>query len=123
VIQGFELEEYNQCLDLFEEEGIEWDYYAIGSVCARKGNPYKIRHLITKVKERIGSIKLHSFGLSLVYLRDPQIFSSIHSSDSAAWHYRAISRDQKPKMIDDYIKKLEHIGLSFEGQTRLEEYV
>jgi len=119
VIQGYTLGEYYECIDMFDAAGIDEDYYAIGSVCSRKGHPLKIRRLITKVKKRMGDDRLHAFGLSLIYLKDSQIFHAIHSSDSAAWNYRAVTMKQKPKMITDYLKKINNIQSAYEGQTTL----
>lgn len=87
VIQGYTVEEYLYCIDLYNDYGIGSDYWAIGSICSRKGAPYELRNIITKIKERHQTQKLHAFGLGIPYLSDPQIFNAIYSSDSAAWNW------------------------------------
>ena len=119
VIQGYTIDEYLYCVDLYKEVGITSDYWAIGSICSRKGFPHKIRRIITTIADIVPH-KIHAFGLSLTYLYDPQIFNNIYSSDSAAWVYGATKMAQKPQMILDYLEKLDYICSLHEGQTILE---
>ena len=105
VIQGYTIEEYLSCIQLYEDVGIPLDYIAVGSLCSRKGNLHEIRKILTTIKQRTGA-KLHSFGLSLVYLKDPIIFNTLYSSDSAAWNYRVFSHDDKQEAVRTYQTKL-----------------
>jgi len=121
VIQGYTIDEYLTCLDLYYESGIESFYWAIGSICSRKGHNLQMRNIVVTIAKRLEpECKLHAFGLGIKFLYDPQIFSNIYSSDSAAWNYRAVSREQKPQMIEDYVKRLNDLQESFAGQEILE---
>ena len=121
VIQGYTIDEYLYCVDLYKDAGITSDYWAIGSICSRKGFPYKIRRIITTLSEALQS-KIHAFGISLKYLYDPQIFNNIYSSDSAAWVWGATKMEQKPQMILDYLEKLDYIFSLHSGQSILMEF-
>jgi hypothetical protein len=121
VIQGYTIDEYLACIDLYYEVGIESLYWAIGSICSRKGHYLQMRNIIVTIAKRLETeCKLHAFGLGVKFLYDPQIFSNIYSSDSAAWNYRAISREQKPQMIEDYLQRITSLQESFAGQEILE---
>ena len=105
VIQGYTLDEYLYCINLYEEVGISLAYSAIGSICSRKGNIHTIRRIISEIAQRTKG-KIHAFGLSLVYLQDPIIFNTLYSSDSAAWNYYVSNHNEKQQAVYDYQKKL-----------------
>jgi hypothetical protein len=108
VIQGYTLEEYLHCIDLYEQAGIDLGYIAVGSICARKGNSLTIRNLLTKIYERTHA-KLHAFGLSLNYLRDPQIANILYSSDSSAWNWGISNHCDKAFAVKKYQSLLSRI--------------
>ena len=121
VIQGYTIEEYLSCIDQYDEAGLVSDYWAIGSICSRKGDPHKIRNIITKIKERLDS-KLHAFGLGIPFLRDPQVFQAIYSSDSAAWNWGISGenmRNRKRQAALNYHAQIEDMIEGFRGQTTL----
>jgi len=91
VLQGWTLEEYLDCVDLFREHGLLCDYVAIGSVC-RRGSQNEIRRIISVVKHQIGGRRLHAFGLNVGVLRDPHLWSCVYSVDSGAFDYAARKR-------------------------------
>lgn len=91
VLQGWTLEEYLDCIDLFKEHGLLSDYVAIGSVC-RRGSQDEIRKIISVVKHQLGGRRLHAFGLNLGVLRDPHLWGCVYSVDSGAFDYAARKR-------------------------------
>lgn len=118
VIQGYTLPEYLHCWDLYRERGIKADYWAIGSVCARK-KVGGIRNILTSLKRETQK-ELHAFGLALIFIRDPQIWYSLFSSDSRAWSF--MSYRDKGGDFQRYKIKIDKVFDSFEGQTTLEGY-
>ena len=131
VIQGYTLDEYLHCVDLYNEAGIISDYWAVGSLCSRKGELRSIKYLLTNLKElALSNVKVHAFGLNIPYIKDPQIFDLLYSSDSAAWTFNyewGISkgldnREVKHKAVLDYWAQIEVIFESFKDQTKLQEF-
>lgn len=122
VIQGYSIQEYLACIDLYREQGVESEFWAIGSICSRKGQPYKVREIICRIKEALGDVRLHAFGLSLLYLQDPQIFGALFSSDSAAWNWGAYTMAVKPEMIRRYQAKVDRILSGASHQTTLYDH-
>jgi len=131
VIQGYTKEEYRYCIERIKEEGLKTDLMAIGSLCVRK-----------KIKEALEIIsltrrhfrKLHGFGVDLRFLKDPQIYLSLYSSDTAAWHWNNQNHwteDWKPRGITaktdedklrnfvKYVEKLKKLHQKYNGQKRL----
>lgn len=89
VIQGWQKEDYLNCIDAFEDQGLMSDYMAIGSVCRRTATS-NIREIVMSVRDNIPSwIKLHGFGLKLTALKDLAIWKALYSVDSGAWDYVA----------------------------------
>jgi len=88
VIQGWQVEDYQFCLDLYLSAGLIRPYMAVGSMCTRS-NTAEIADLVIGVHAaatRAGVKQLHFFGLKRSdYLRPVQYL--IHSQDSAAVYY------------------------------------
>ena len=125
VIQGYTIQEYLSCIEQYREAGLESDYWAIGSICSRKGSPYEIRNIVTKIKELHPKNKLHAFGLSLPYLADLQVFQSLYSSDSAAWNWGISGvnmRARKKTAALDYVDRVSKMIADFEGQSTLYDH-
>ena len=83
VIQGWEIKEYLECIDLYEKLGIIQPYMAIGSIC-RRGSPKLISKVIMIIKDRLPKVRLHGFGIklsSLNYLSS----NALASIDTMAW--------------------------------------
>lgn len=126
VIQGYTTNEFLSCIDLYEEVGITSDYWAIGSICSRKGNPLELRKIITSIKEQHPNGKLHAFGLGIPFLRDPQIFQAIYSSDSAAWNWGISglnTRERKKDAAMNYMFKIEDMIQGAKDQTDLGDFI
>lgn len=85
VIQGYTLDEYKQCIDLYDRKELIRDYMAVGSTCMRS-NSAELCDLIPPLYEharQAGVQKLHFFGLKL----SPDLSTvqdCIWSRDSAA---------------------------------------
>lgn len=95
VVQGWELDDYLACAELYREQGIDLTaepVVGVGSVCRRQG---------TKEAERIFvalaglGLRLHAFGAKLDGLA--RYGWCLASADSQAWSYRArrIGNDQE----------------------------
>lgn len=93
VLQGWELDDYRVCVDMYETSGIRLATYptvGLGSVCRRQDT--------NQIAEIVGylhslGLKLHGFGVKkqgiLKYSR------LMRSSDSMSWSYYARNRDYR----------------------------
>lgn len=89
VIQGWVKEDYLDCIDAFNDQGLISNYMAIGSVCRRTATN-NIREIVVSVRDNIPSwVRLHGFGLKLTSLKDLAIWKALYSVDSGAWDYVA----------------------------------
>jgi hypothetical protein len=80
VIQGYTLDEYLYCLDLYDRAGLIRDYMAVGSMCRRISDDElgKLIPGIYYAAQRLGCTKLHFFGLKLsppLAIYDDMIYS------------------------------------------------
>jgi len=126
VIQGYTINEYLYCLDLYADIGITSDYWAIGSICSRKGNLLELRNLIVTIRDQFDNEKLHAFGLGIPFLKDPQIFQAIYSSDSSAWNWGISgpnTRDRKKEAALKYLALIEDMMCGAENQTQLGDLI
>lgn len=83
TIQGFTLDEYLSCVDLYERSGVELrkeKLVSVGTMCRRQGT--QEAHLILHALHKHG-LKLHAFGFKKAGLMMSRRF--IESSDSLAW--------------------------------------
>jgi hypothetical protein len=84
VIQGYSVDDYKYCIDLYKANGLIKDYMAVGSMCKRRNTP-AIVDLITDVSnyaKDAGCDKLHYFGL-IITKRIEDLNGFIFSRDSA----------------------------------------
>jgi len=122
VIQGYTLNEYLYCLDLYKDAKMYHDdfhLWAIGTLCARKKLD-GIRSMVVNITDKINA-PVHTFGMNYRFLKDPQIFFSIYSSDSGAWSYNGRAHEKLGDLIK-YDKKIMNLIESFTGQKKLECY-
>lgn len=92
VLQGFELDDYIYCADVYDQAGVYLDQepvVGLGSVCRRQGT--EEIGLIVKTFAAQG-ISLHGFGVKAAGLA--KYGAHLTSSDSMAWSYAA--RRQPP---------------------------
>ncbi|MFE6185563.1 hypothetical protein ACFQ6U_14160 [Streptomyces sp. NPDC056465] len=94
VIQGFTLDEYLRCIDLYAQAGVDLTLepvVGIGSVCRRQNTSEA-----TRIIETLWSmgLRLHGFGYKVTGLRD--VSHLLYSSDSMAWSLNAVNREPMP---------------------------
>jgi len=132
VIQGYTLEEYLSCIDLYERRGVFdiVDYVAIGSMC-RRGAEKEIERLVVALTDYVWSthsdVRFHLFGLKLSALKRKAIFDRTHSVDSAAWSLNPgrgglYAQGEDPATngwLDLYLKKISHVCFANKMQSTL----
>lgn len=133
VIQGWEIDDYLFCIDIFREHGLienGFDYVAIGSLCRRHAI-HQIRKIILTVRNELrSSIKLHCFGTKISVLKDLAVWRAVYSVDSGAWDFDARWKRYKNKigkstfdaslmLAKEYLSKIEKMKRKFECQTVL----
>lgn len=85
VIQGYDVEEYKNCVNRLKERGAITEYMGVGSICRRKKSN-EVYEILKTCKEMTNS-KLHVFGLSLNLVKMPKIRHLINSFDTMSWMY------------------------------------
>jgi len=88
VLQGFTLDDYQRCADLYDRARIDLaaePLVGLGSVCRRQATR-EVHQIITALRER-GIARLHGFGVKTLGL---DLYGDlIASADSMAWSYDA----------------------------------
>ena len=87
VLQGWERDDYWQCVELYREAGIElrsMDLVGLGSVCRRQSTR-EIASLVHELADY--GLRLHGFGMKRTGLA--RFGTRLVSADSMAWSYRA----------------------------------
>lgn len=87
VLQGWTLDDYLRCFDLYDRAGIDLTILprvGVGTICRRQGTDESA--LILKRLESEG-LRLHAFGLKGTGI--PNVAPFLASSDSLAWSYAA----------------------------------
>jgi hypothetical protein len=85
-IQGWELKDYIEHIDMLKAQGCITSKMGVGSVCRRK-NTGDIVNILQAVKEALPNVKLHGFGIKTQALQYPSICAALDSSDSMAWSF------------------------------------
>jgi hypothetical protein len=128
VLQGYTLDEYLYCLELYHRRGLVRPYMAVGSMCKRS-NDVEILDLLPPIYEAAvsaGVKRLHLFGLKLSDVLKP-LHGMIWSRDSAAvlfapdaatkrrWGGRRWARGQKEKRyaFEYFWNNAEQLGLLY----------
>lgn len=89
VLQGWQLHDYLECIDLYRDRGLLTDYVGIGSVCRRNAEA-EIRRIITAVRDELNdSINLHAFGVKSSVLKYADVRAALASADSNSFDFRA----------------------------------
>lgn len=87
VVQGWEPDDYDRCVDLYERAGVDLGVepvVGVGTVCRRQDTETGAA-IFTRLAER--GLHLHGFGVKLTGLR--LYGDHLDSADSLAWSYRA----------------------------------
>jgi len=84
VIQGWEIQDYINCIQKLNDHGCITERMGIGSIC-REGQKQRVKDIITTVDTILPNTKLHGFGIKKTFLKDPDVVDALYSSDSFAW--------------------------------------
>jgi hypothetical protein len=130
VIQGYTLDEYLYCLDLYNQAGLIRDYMAVGSMCRRISDE-ELGQLIPGIyyaAKRMGCTKLHFFGLKLspaleaydemIYSRDSAVAMDSYDNEVRAKRGgRRFPRGQAEKQenFEVFLNRLDGLGLNYLG--------
>ena len=97
VLQGFKLEEYKRCFQMYKDAGIDLvgdksiPVVGIGSICRREGTAEAEE--IIRYFAGLG-VRIHAFGFKTEGIRD--VGNIIQSADSLAWSHGARHRPPLP---------------------------
>ena len=97
VIQGWNIEEYKYCIDMYHKYDLITDYMAFGSMC-RRVSIKEAKQLVTKLTSylmKFGDVKHHFFGFKISFLKDLAIQSRVYSFDTSAWTFNTNQRGRK----------------------------
>ena len=85
VIQGWNIEDYLYCTDIYRDHGIIMDYMAIGTLC-RRGMTKTIRKIILTIKNELPTwVKIHAFGVKIKVLGNKAVWNSTYGFDTSSW--------------------------------------
>lgn len=88
VLQGWDIEDYLVCIDLFRDHGLLTDKLAVGTLCGRQ-NTTVIRNTSWRIARNLpGRVSLHGFGVKQSALREPDVLRIFDSMDTLAWDQR-----------------------------------
>lgn len=85
VLQGRSVDDYVDFYERLEDRGIPTDHVGVGTIC-RLSSEKRIANLEQKLRERIGDVQLHGFGIKVNAYKYGATFDS---ADSQAWVYDA----------------------------------
>jgi hypothetical protein len=88
VIQGWTLDDYLRCVELYDRAGVELNAFervGVGSIC-RRGQDDEIERIVRRLGDDTDA-RLHAFGVKgEAFVR---CYDALTSADSLAWSYRA----------------------------------
>jgi hypothetical protein len=132
VIQGYELEEYLACIELYRAAGLVRSYMAVGSMCRRLSTEqlHKLVPAIHQAAAAAGAENLHFFGLKLsrdlvdlapfIYSRDSAV--ALDSYDPSLRAERGGRRwpkgpEEKRKAFMSFLSRVETLGLIYKTEA------
>lgn len=89
VIQGYEPEEYAQCVEDYGEILTNGMWVGVGSVCKRSGKPEQITRVLRAIHAERPDLRLHGFGVQLRALKNSDVREELATADSMAWSFNA----------------------------------
>jgi len=126
VIQGWEIDDYLYCIDLYKEHGLiggKFNYVAIGTTCRRRQVKITQRIILTVRSELPNKIKLHAFGVKLSVLNNKAVWDALYSTDSSAWDYKSYFQPiNHYRYCVDFINKINALREKFEKVKTLDEF-
>lgn len=94
-IQGWQISDYINCIDMLKEQGLITSIMGVGSVC-RRNSKKQILEILYAVKQELPNIKLHGFGIKTDVLKEPLAYGCLDSCDSMAWSFEGRRLKKKP---------------------------
>lgn len=123
VIQGWELEDYHDCLDLYADYGLLTPYMAVGSVC-RRNQTSDILKIIQSIKGLLPDLKIHGLGVKkqvvdaegqLLYSADSAAAQFMHTGPDGKW---ITTKTGLYRVLQDYYYRVSKVEwLDGEGIT------
>jgi len=105
VLQGYTTYEYLEHIEMYIDYISPSQWIGVGSVCKRNtSDPQEVYRILSAIKNRLPDIKLHGFGLKANTLKDPNIYSLLHSADSMAWSLNAKLQGRDPNDINEALR-------------------
>ena len=118
VLQGYEVEDYEHCIDWFESEGMIRDYMAVGTVCKRD-RVKSIHNVLQAIKRKLPDVDLHMFGMTLNAWKDRRLWGQFKSADTAAWNWGCGTQEEKKRALKEYEQKINRIETAIAVQSTL----
>ena len=112
VLQGWTLDDYLQCVEMYDKAGInleEYDTVGLGSVCRRQATGEA-----ETIVYRLQPIKLHGFGMKQTALQ--RFGNLLTSADSMAWSYNGRKRPS-PQCDKKTCANCLHYALEWRNKT------
>jgi hypothetical protein len=124
VIQGWSIEQYLDCIDLFRDHGIPLTSLGVGSVC-RRNAAGEIQSVLREIRRELPDADLHGFGVKVSMFKMQGVSELLDSADSLAYSYAAWrehdSGNWKNKTLEylKFKKRIEQLteGVSDSQQT------
>ncbi len=107
VLQGYDMGDYLNHVEMYRKAGVFANYFGLGSVCGRQKMAV-LPLIIAEIKQIAPSIRLHGFGVKTTAFRNPYVAKNLFSADSQAYDYQyrrmgAKTRPSKSRM--DFAEK------------------
>ncbi len=88
VVQGWDINDYLENLDIIKEYGLLTERLGIGSIC-RRNKEKEIARIIRAIHNNVPRwVKLHAFGIKVSVLQKTDARYFLFSADSSAWAYQ-----------------------------------
>jgi hypothetical protein len=108
VIQGYEISDYLNHLELYQDRLAINQWVGVGSVCKRNSNAGSIESILIAIKTARPDLKLHGFGIKTTALQSPLVWDLLHSADSQAHGLSGGKGSKKYQNSNDPSKALEY---------------
>jgi hypothetical protein len=100
-IQGWEISDYLNHIDMLKQGGLITSKMGVGSVC-RRNSKSQILEILQAVKQELPNTKLHGFGIKTDILKEPLVYKYLDSCDSMAWSFAGRKIKSKPCPVCEY---------------------
>lgn len=95
VLQGYEINEYLQHIQMYGDLLSHNAWVGIGSVCKRNSDPRQIENILIAIKKVRPDLRLHGFGVKKTSLTSGIVRDLLFSADSQAHSFRSDGKNQK----------------------------